>query len=200
MRPDPSDPDVSTTRTQIVTIADDLFYQQGFEHTSFAHIAAAVGISRGNFYHHFKSKDEILDAVIARRLENTRSMLDAWSAAGEHPDARIRSFHHILIANRAKIMLYGCPVGSLCTELTKLDHVARPAAGRIFTLFRDWLRAQFEALGFSHEADALAMHVLSRSQGAATLASAFHDEAILRQEAEALDRWLDQQRARLGAP
>lgn len=52
-----------TTREQIVESADRLFYQQGYENTSFADIAQAVHISRGNFYYHFKSKDQILDAV-----------------------------------------------------------------------------------------------------------------------------------------
>ena len=61
------------TRNQIVEAADQLFYEQGFEHTSFSDIAETVQISRGNFYYHFKSKDEILDAVIGCRLANTRS-------------------------------------------------------------------------------------------------------------------------------
>ncbi|HSX63230.1 MAG TPA: helix-turn-helix domain-containing protein, partial [Pseudoxanthomonas sp.] len=50
------------TRDHIVEAADQLFYQQGYERTSFSDIAEAVQISRGNFYYHFKSKDEILDA------------------------------------------------------------------------------------------------------------------------------------------
>lgn len=54
-----------STRNLIVEEADALFYESGFEATSFAEIAKAVGISRGNFYHHFKTKDDILDAVIA---------------------------------------------------------------------------------------------------------------------------------------
>ena len=62
-----------------------LFYQHGFDHTSFADIAGKVGISRGNFYYHFKTKDEILDAVINRRLTNTEQMLDHWEATGEDP-------------------------------------------------------------------------------------------------------------------
>ena len=45
---------VMSTRELIVEKADTLFYEGGFEATSFADIAAAVGISRGNFYHHFK--------------------------------------------------------------------------------------------------------------------------------------------------
>ena len=60
-----------TTRDHIVEAADRLFYRQGYEHTSFADIADAVQISRGNFYYHFESKDEILDAVIGARLANT---------------------------------------------------------------------------------------------------------------------------------
>ncbi|MDD9913854.1 MAG: helix-turn-helix domain containing protein, partial [Rhodospirillaceae bacterium] len=37
-----------------------LFYRHGFDHTSFADIAEAVQISRGNFYYHFRTKDDIL--------------------------------------------------------------------------------------------------------------------------------------------
>jgi len=44
------------TRDEIVQAADQLFYQQGFEHTSFADIAEIVQISRGNFYYHSKPK------------------------------------------------------------------------------------------------------------------------------------------------
>src|SRR5687768_3040865 len=57
-----------STRQHIIESADQLFYRLGFEHTSFATIADAVQISRGNFYHHFKSKDEILSAVIRHRV------------------------------------------------------------------------------------------------------------------------------------
>ncbi|MGD9385294.1 MAG: TetR/AcrR family transcriptional regulator, partial [Thioalkalispiraceae bacterium] len=41
-------------RQRIVAAADQLFYQHGYENTSFSDIADAVGISRGNFYYHFK--------------------------------------------------------------------------------------------------------------------------------------------------
>src|SRR5215831_4280179 len=105
-----------TTRDHIVEAADGLFYRQGYEHTSFSDIADAVQISRGNFYYHFKSKDEILDAVINARLAGTQAMLEQWEIEGERPADRIRSFIHILIANRADIKRYGCPVGTLCAE------------------------------------------------------------------------------------
>lgn len=61
----------ASTRDAIVAAADALFYQQRVASTSFADIAAQVNISRGNFYHHFRSKDEILDAVFALRTART---------------------------------------------------------------------------------------------------------------------------------
>jgi TetR/AcrR family transcriptional repressor of nem operon len=179
-----------TTRDHIVEAADQLFYRQGYEHTSFSDIAEAVQISRGNFYYYFKSKDEILDAVIVVRLANTRKMLEQWEIEGKQPADRILSFINLLISNRASIRRYGCPVGTLCTELAKLDHASQAEANRLLTLFRTWLRRQFALLGRAADADALAMHLLARSQGVATLANAFNDEKFIKQEVEQMCDWL----------
>lgn len=179
------------TREEIVTAADDLFYRQGFDATSFADIAAAVNISRGNFYYHFQSKDEILAAVMQRRSDATREMLDRWESIGETPADRIRCFIRILIENQSKIRQFGCPVGTMFTELAKLDHTAKADARRLFSLFRDWLAVQFTKLGHAGQADTLAMQVLARSQGVATLASAFPDEEFLTREVRAMEAWLD---------
>lgn len=181
---------MKTTRAQIIASADQLFYQRGFDHTSFADIAKAVKISRGNFYYHFKSKDEILSAVIAARLSGTKDMLAQWEAEGATPEDRIRSFIHILIQNRTLIMQYGCPVGSLCTELAKLDHAAQPDAVALFSLFQNWLQKQFTLMGLVDDSDALAMHLLARSQGVATLANAFHDDAFVEREVHQMCDWL----------
>lgn len=179
-----------TTRAHIVDAADGLFYRQGYEGTSFADIADVVQISRGNFYYYFKSKDEILDAVIEARLANTQSMLEQWDIAGQTPADRIRSFIHILIANREDIKRYGCPVGTLCSELAKLNHASKAEANRLFTVFRTWLRRQFTLLGRKADADILAMHLLARSQGVAMLASTFHDDNFIKQEVKQMCDWL----------
>jgi AcrR family transcriptional regulator len=179
-----------TTREHIVAAADRLFYQKGYQRTSFADIAGAVSISRGNFYHHFRTKDEILESVIAARLAATRQMLVRWEAESEHPADRIRSFIHVLLTNRTKIKRYGCPVGTLCTELAKLGHGSRAEANQLLELFRDWLRHQFVQLGRERDADELALHVLARSQGVATLANALRDDAFVEREVEQMCQWL----------
>jgi AcrR family transcriptional regulator len=179
-----------TTRDHIVEAADQLFYRHGYEHTSFSDIADAVQISRGNFYYHFKTKDDILDAVIDARLAKTRDMLERWEIEGKTPADRIRSFIHILIANRPDIKRYGCPVGTLCSELGKLNHTARVEANELFTLFRTWLRRQFTLLGREADADVFALHLLARSQGVATLANAFRDDTFIEEEVRQMCDWL----------
>lgn len=181
---------LSDTRGRIVEAADRLFYQRGFEATSFADIARAVSLSRGNFYYHFRTKDEILGAVIALRLARTTAMLEAWEVTEPDAAARILRFVEILVTNRTDIMAHGCPVGTLCNELAKLDHAAQDAAAAVFALFRGWLARQFTALGRGSASDALALHLLMRSQGVATLATAFREEDFIEREVETMRAWV----------
>lgn len=81
-------------------------------------------------------------------------------------------------------------MGSLCTELAKLEHDALGHAGKAFGLFREWLGRQFAEMGCGARSDALAMQVLIWSQGVATLASAFHDESFVRAEVRRMEGWL----------
>lgn len=180
-----------TTRERIVREADRLFYECGYEATSFAAISEAVGISRGNFYHHFKSKDEILAAVIAVRREDRKRLLEAWGEGGGDAASRIRSFIRILTMNQTKIMKHGCPVGTLCTELAKRQHSQQPEANEVMDLFRSWLRRQFESMGRTKDADELAMHVLAFSQGVAVLANTYNDKKFIHREVERMCNWVD---------
>lgn len=188
--------DAEATREHIVRAADELFYQRGFQHTSFADVAGAVGISRGNFYYHFKTKDEILATVIGARIAERRRMLRQWEAEQGTPAGRIRCFVNIVITNGTDIEKYGCPVGTLTTELSKLGHPSLDSATAIFTLFRSWLGEQFAALGRADDADELAMHVLAASQGIAVLSQAYADREFVRREADQLCAWVDAQAAK----
>lgn len=181
-----------TLRQRIVAEADQLFYEQGYENTSFSDIADVVGISRGNFYYHFKTKDEILNAVIATRVSDIEAMLNQWTA--EYPDPRQRILHYIdiLTNNQENIKQHGCPIGTLCTELAKLHHQMREDANQMLTVMRDWLTTQLKELGLGKEAKQVAMHLLARSQGIATITTAFEDQAFLRQEVKRLKLWLDE--------
>jgi len=53
-------------KNEILDAADELFAKNGFDGTSTNDILGKVGIARGTLYHHFKSKEEIMDALIER--------------------------------------------------------------------------------------------------------------------------------------
>ncbi len=53
-------------RNEILDAADELFNQKGFDGTSTNDILEKVGIARGTLYYHFKSKEDIMDALIER--------------------------------------------------------------------------------------------------------------------------------------
>jgi len=178
-------------RQRIVAAADQLFYQKGYENTSFSDIAIAVDISRGNFYFHFKCKDDILSAVLEARLKAIESMLKKWDIKYPDPKQRIAHYIDILTTNQTNVTKHGCPVGSLCTELVKLSHDMHHLATDIFALFRDWLTEQFCQLGQKRMAKQLAMHLLARSQGIANIANAFDDTRFLKREVTNLKTWLD---------
>ncbi len=58
--------DAAERKNEILDVAEELFTQKGFDDTSTNDIINVIGIARGTLYHHFKSKEEILDAVIER--------------------------------------------------------------------------------------------------------------------------------------
>ncbi len=61
-------------KNEILDAADELFAQKGFDGTSTNDILEKVGIARGTLYHHFKSKEDIMDALIDRYSDG---LLDA---------------------------------------------------------------------------------------------------------------------------
>ena len=63
--------DAKERRNEILDVAERLFCEKGFDNTSTNDILAEIGIARGTLYYHFKSKEDILDAMI-ERLTNPR--------------------------------------------------------------------------------------------------------------------------------
>ena len=132
----------ATTRMRIVEKADALFYEAGSMRRRFQ-ISPLRWNSRGNFYHHFKTKDQIWTLLSASDLSGRVKMLTKWEDEAQTARARILAFIQILIDNRASIMTYGCPVGTLSTELAKMGHSSQDHANELFALFRGLAHRQF---------------------------------------------------------
>ncbi|MFK7929030.1 MAG: TetR/AcrR family transcriptional regulator [Myxococcota bacterium] len=69
--------DEANTRSQILAVAAGLFMSRGYNKTSVQAIIDDVGVAKGTFYHHFKSKHALLDAWVQQSIAATQHLIDA---------------------------------------------------------------------------------------------------------------------------
>ncbi len=181
-----------TTRSEIIECAKQLFYHHGYDGTSFSDIVETSGLVRGNIYHYFKTKDDILNAVIEQQVEGYRTLLAQWDKENADPKARLLAFVGMITGRKADVVKYGCPIGSLNTELAKDRRDLQHAARALFDLFRDWLAACFREIGKKSEAESLALHLLGRAQGIAVIVHVYQDTKLLQHETRRLHTWIEQ--------
>lgn len=179
------------TRQRIVESANRLFYHKGYNRTSFSDVVKAANVPRGNIYYYFKTKDEILQAAIEYRLERIHLMLENWSGLHRTPIERLHRFLDILPHSIESIMRYGCPMGSLNTELGKEQPELKAQAENLFRIFENWLADQFAELGYAGRAREFALRLMSEGQGISVMAHVHKDPAFVDREKQRLAKWLD---------
>jgi len=96
---------VSARREEILAIAAELFAAKGFATTTVREIADAAGILSGSLYHHFDSKESIVDEVLSSFLDEILARYRQTVAAGGDPAdvlrALVRSAFGALGSDRA---------------------------------------------------------------------------------------------------
>jgi AcrR family transcriptional regulator len=177
-------------RQRIIDVADSLFYKRGYNQTSFQDISDATGIPRGNFYYYFKTKDEILEAVVNSRIAQLSTLLNRCEAEMADPRERLLSYSNILEYNRDDVIQSGCPIGTLSSELAKDTPALQEKSRQAFILMREWIGQQFESLGKT-DADDLAMDLLAKMQGVAVMACAFKDIDFIRRSHREIQDWIN---------
>lgn len=72
---------MASTRERILDVANELFVDQGYDGTSLREIADGMGFSKAALYYHFRSKEEILWALLAPVVDLQAEMADRVEAA-----------------------------------------------------------------------------------------------------------------------
>ncbi len=180
---------VGDKRTRLVNAAAKLVHEQGFHRTTLADISEESGVPLGNLSYYFKSKDAIGHAVVERLACAYDALRESWEAAPD-PRDRLTSFIQLTMTNRDALSRSGCPVGTLCAELSKEGGLVADSATRVLGELRGWIEAQFRLLGKGAASADLANHLLSAIQGVSLLALAFHDVKLVEREARYLQRWV----------
>ncbi|MGB8652092.1 MAG: TetR/AcrR family transcriptional regulator [Mycobacteriales bacterium] len=89
-------------REVILERAADLFAKQGVAATTVREIAEAVGILSGSLYHHFASKDDIVDAIVSGFMDDLVTRYDAVLASGTDPASRLVGLVRASVATSAE--------------------------------------------------------------------------------------------------
>src|SRR5271166_2911970 len=79
------------SRQEILRVAARLFQQRGYDATSMNDVAAALKLSKGGLYHHFRSKDEILFDLMNHALDITEERVMRPARSIADPEERLRT-------------------------------------------------------------------------------------------------------------
>ena len=130
-------------RDRLVAAACELLYRQGIETTTLADIAQLADVPLGNVYYYFKTKDEIIDAVVQSHLHTIRARLATIEASHRTPKSRLKALVKMLAGERDLIAEYGCPQGSLCSEMNKRGSGSDRFAADLIRVPLTWVEDQF---------------------------------------------------------
>ena len=176
-------------RERLVESARDLFHEQGVHRTTLAHVAERAAVPLGNVYYYFKSRDELIAAVLDCYQEQAAMLIGAFERH-RSPEARLKALVRNWADMREVVAQHGCPMGTLCAELDKTEDGHDRHAAAVMALIVDWAESQFQLLG-KRDARDLAVALFAGIQGAALLANTFRDSTILTRQTRLLERWID---------
>ncbi|WP_433628409.1 TetR/AcrR family transcriptional regulator [Nocardia sp. CA-120079] len=135
-----------TPRAEILDAAGELFTTNGYANTSTRTVADAVGIRQASLYHHFASKDDILDALLA---ETIAGPLDLAERIREVPEPSHTRLYALAWFDVRQLCASHWNLGAL--YLLPELRTERFAA---FRLRRDELRRHYETLAAAVAAEA----------------------------------------------
>ena len=173
------------SRERIVERAADLFAERGIAGTSLDEVLAAAKAGKGQFYHYFRSRDELAAAAVGHRCAQvvaglTEALGDVSSLAGL--EQALAGF----VAGFEQSGMPGCPIGTLATEVADRNEKARLQAAAGFDAWEQLLADALERMRQRGElrADAepalLATGLLASIEGGMVLSQVRKDIASLR--------------------
>jgi len=176
-------------RTRLIEAAVDLVHRHGFAATRLADIARAAKVPPGNLYYYFKTKEEIGEAIVERRLAELSVMRQELSRLSS-PRERLCSLVLASLEGSEMVAQFGCPMGTFCSEVNKEGGRLSQNASNLFAELLIWVEAQFREFCNKAEARGNAVHLVSALQGATVLANCSKDPNLIKMQAKRLVDWI----------
>lgn len=178
-------------RDRLVQSADQLIYEKTFHTTTLADIAKLADVPLGNVYYYFKTKEEIVLAVIKLRIQQLNQQFESWQQLPTVAE-RLKAFVTFFVEQAENVAQYGCRIGGLCQELGKLGGSMSEASAELMRLCLNWTQQQFEMLNKpAQESARLAEHFIANIEGMNLLTLTFKDAAFCQRQSQAITLWID---------
>ena len=116
------------TRARIVESARQLFNHHGFTEVSIDEIMAAAGLTRGGFYNHFKTKEELYAETLVAYAKDRESDIAGFSDCG--PDVALRVFNMYVSRHHLDDINGHCPLMALPSDAARAGPAVRAAYQR----------------------------------------------------------------------
>lgn len=128
------------TRLMILQKAFELIYVKGYQTTSIDDIIATTKVTKGAFYYHFKTKDEMGLAIINEILKPTltNSFIEPLQTEENPLDAIYNLMDNLLMKNDFLKVEYGCPASNFTQEMTPWNSEFNKALNE---LTQEWTKA-----------------------------------------------------------
>jgi TetR/AcrR family transcriptional regulator, transcriptional repressor for nem operon len=191
--------DGRSTREAILAAASRLMHVHGYNHTALDDVLRESGVGKGNFYYHFKSKEElgyaILDQIVSAFLERT---LEPCFADPTRPAlVQVRCFlDRLLEAQRERNCVGGCALGNLAAELSDLHEGFRARLASVFAAWRERITVALRQAQEHGEVDgqcrpeAVADFLVASLEGAILLTKLTKDITVMEQCVVEMKRYL----------
>ena len=100
----------TTRREELLSIAAELFAERGLRATTVRDIADAAGILSGSLYHHFASKEAIVDEILRGFLDalfgEYRRIVGSWLGPRATLEALVRASFEAIHRDRNEVAIY----------------------------------------------------------------------------------------------
>lgn len=177
-------------RERLVAAACEVMYRQGVAAATLANVAEAADVPLGGVYYYFKAKEDLIAAAVQAHADQLTSGVAALEMQHRSPRARLKALVGVLAGHRDLIARYGCPYGTLSSELSKRAGGSDLAAAPLMRIPLDWAEQQFRAMGRRDSRD-LASQLIALYQGAAVLSSSLGQPEVMARFARRLTKWID---------
>ena len=175
-------------RERLASAAAEVFHRQGVEKTTLSDIAHAADVPLGNVYYYFKTKDQLVEAAIDAHRGRLRVVTEELDRIAE-PAERLKALIAGWVEQSETAARYGCPFGTLATELGKREDGPERSAAEVMRALIDWAAAQFVLMGRADAGD-LAVEFVAGYQGMSVLTHTLRDPGVMRVQGRRLAAWV----------